>query len=92
MRTSLRVAALLALAAFLVAAPVVAKGHKCQHSLAGTWIISVTYYDFGILTFKTDEAAAADLERLKREAPPGAWRHAMALADEFRGEIAAANE
>lgn len=51
MRTSFRVAALVALAAFLVAAPVVAKGHKCRHSLAGTWIISVTYYDFGILTY-----------------------------------------
>jgi hypothetical protein len=51
MRTSLKVAALVALGAMLVAAPVVAKGHKCRHSLAGSWIISVTYYDFGILTY-----------------------------------------
>ena len=51
MRTSLKVAALVALTAFVMAAPSVAKGHRCRHSLAGTWIISVTYQDVGILTY-----------------------------------------
>jgi hypothetical protein len=51
MRTNLRVAALVALAAVLIVSPVVAKGHQCRHSLAGTWIISVTYFDLGILTY-----------------------------------------
>jgi hypothetical protein len=51
MRTSLRVAAIAAVATLLMASSVLAKGHQSRHSLAGTWIISVTYYDFGILTY-----------------------------------------